>query len=128
MTQLYLEPARRAGCDNLPAVGELLKEAALLQRSPIDELLDAAVVDEESYLRELAHDLDLPWLANIPTDENTLPLREVCGPRIALKHRLLPVAIEGEGDERKLLLATFDPFNLIAHQAAVKELSIPFEW
>jgi hypothetical protein len=38
------------------------------------------------------------------------------------------VAIEGEGDERKLLLATFDPFNLIAHQAAVKELSIPFEW
>ena len=77
---------------------------------------------------ELAHDLDLPWLADIPSDENTTPLREACGPRIALRHRLLPVAIEGEGDERRLLLATFDPFNLIAHQAAAQELSIPFEW
>ena len=128
MSQLLLEPARRSGCENLPAVGELLKEAAQLQRSPIDDLLDAAVVDEENYLRELAHDLDLPWLANIPTDENTLPLREACGPRIALRHRLLPGAIEGEGAERKLLLATFDPFNLVAHQAAAQELTIPFEW
>ena len=128
MSQLLLEPARRSGCENLPAVGELLKEAAQLQLSPIDDLLDAAVVDEENYLRELAHDLDLPWLANIPTDENTVPLREVCGPRIALKHRLLPVAIEGEGAERRLLIATFDPFNLVAHQAAAQELSIPFEW
>ena len=112
----------------MPAVSELLKDAAQRQRSPIDDLLDAAIVDEESYLRELAHDLDLPWLASIPMEENTTPLREVCGPQIALRHRLLPVAIEGEGDERKLLLATFDPFNLIAHQAAAQELEIPFEW
>ncbi|MFD2255494.1 GspE/PulE family protein [Luteolibacter algae] len=128
MTQLLLEPARRSGCENLPAVSEVLKEAAQRQRSPIDDLLDAAVVDEEKYLHELATDLDLPWLASIPSDENTLPLREACGPRIALKHRLLPVAFEGEGDERKLILATFDPFNLVAHQAAAQELSIPFEW
>jgi len=74
MTQLLLEPARRSGCEDLPAVGELLKEAAQRQRSPIDDLLDAGVVDEENYLRELAHDLDLPWLASIPMDENTLPL------------------------------------------------------
>ncbi|MEK6232192.1 MAG: type II/IV secretion system protein, partial [Luteolibacter sp.] len=128
MTQLLLEPARRSGCEDMPAVSELLKDAAQRQRSPIDDLLDAAIVDEESYLRELAHDLDLPWLASIPMEENTTPLREVCGPQIALRHRLLPVAIEGEGDERKLLLATFDPFNLIAHQAAAQELEIPFEW
>lgn len=128
MSELLLEPARRSGCENLPAVSEVLKESAQRQRSPIDDLLDAAVVDEEAYLRELAGDMGLPWLESIPMAENTLPLREVCGPRVALKHRLLPVAIEGEGAERKLLLATFDPFNLVAHQAAAQELSIPFEW
>ena len=128
MTQLLLEPARRSGCDDLPAVQEVLKEASLRQRSAIDDLLDADVVDEERYLRELAQDLDIPWVETIPTDENTLPLREICGPRIALKHRLLPIALEGEGEDQTLLLATFDPFNLIAQQAAAQELSVPFEW
>jgi general secretion pathway protein E len=128
MSLLLLEPARKSGCDNLPAVSELIKDAALRQRSPIDDLLDAALVDEEPYLRELAKDLGIPWLENIPTEENTNPLREACGPRVALKHRLLPVAIEGEGDQRRLILATFDPFNLVAHQAAAQELDIPFDW
>ncbi len=128
MTQLLIEPARRSGCEDLPALGELLKEAVQRQRSPIDDLLDANIVNEEGYLRELAADLNLPWLAAIPAEENTMPLREACGPRIALKHRLLPVSIEGEGDDRKLLIATFDPFNLIAHQAAAQELEMPFEW
>ena len=128
MTQLLLEPARRSGCDDLPAVGELLKESAQRQRSPIDDLLNANLLDEEKYLKELASELGLPWLASIPMQENTLPLRAACGPRIALKHRILPVAIEEDEHGPRLLLATFDPFNLVAHQAAAQELSMPFEW
>jgi len=57
-----------------------------------------------------------------------LPLREACGPRLALRHRLLPVAITGEGDRKRLLLATFDPFNLVARQAAAQELALPIDW
>jgi len=128
MTQLLLEPARRAGCDDLKAVADVLDAAAQRQRSPIDDLLDAGVIDEEKYLRELAHDLGLPWLDSIPLAEAPLPLREACGPRIALRHRLLPVAIEGDGEEKRLLLATFDPFNLVARQAAAQELDLPVEW
>ncbi|HEY8931818.1 MAG TPA: GspE/PulE family protein, partial [Rariglobus sp.] len=128
MTQLLLEPARRSGCDDLKAVADVLDAAAQRQRSPIDDLLDAGVIDEEKYLRELAHDLGLPWLDSIPLAEAPLPLREACGPRIALRHRLLPVAIEGEGEEQRLLLATFDPFNLVARQAAAQELDLPVEW
>ncbi len=128
MTQLLLEPARRSGCDDLPALTEVLQGAAQRQRSPIDDVLDAGVVDEESYLRELAADLGLEWLAVIPVPENPLPLREACGPRIALRHRLLPVAIEGEGEHQRLKLATFDPFNLVARQAAAQELALPVEW
>ncbi|MBK1882350.1 type II/IV secretion system protein [Luteolibacter pohnpeiensis] len=128
MTQLLIEPARRTGCDDLTALSEVLKDAAQRQRSPIDDVLDSGVVDEESYLRELAGDLGMEWLAVIPAEEATLPLREACGPRIALKHRLLPVAIEGEGDFQKLKLATFDPFNLVARQAVAQEIELPIEW
>ena len=128
MTQLLIEPARRTGCEDIPALTEVLLAAAQRQRSPIDDVLDAGVVDEERYMRELAHDLGLEWLESIPMPEVPLPLREACGPRIALRHRLLPVAITGEGDHKRLKLATFDPFNLVARQAAAQELALPIEW
>ncbi len=128
MSQLLIEPARRSGCEDLPALAEVLKGAALRQRSAIDDVLDSEVVDEESYLRELANDLGIEWLDSIPVPEIPLPLRETCGPRIALRHRLLPVAIEGEGDHKRLKLATFDPFNLVARQAAAQELALPIDW
>ena len=128
MSQLLIEPARRTGCEDLPALTEVLKEAAQRQRSPIDDVLDAGLVDEEKYLGELANDLGIEWLDNIPLAEVPLPLREACGPRIALRHRLLPVSIEGEGLHRRLKLATFDPFNLVARQAVAQELDLPIDW
>jgi type II secretory ATPase GspE/PulE/Tfp pilus assembly ATPase PilB-like protein len=128
MTQLLLEPARRTGCDDIPALTEVLQSAAQRQRSPIDDVLDAGVVDEERYMRELASELGMEWLDLIPVPEVPLPLREACGPRIALRHRLLPVEISGEGDHKRLKLATFDPFNLVARQAAAQELTLPIDW
>ncbi len=128
MTQLLIDPARRTGCDDIPALTEVLQSAAQRQRSPIDDVLDAGVVDEELYMRELAHDLGIEWLDSIPMAEVPLPLREACGPRLALRHRLLPVEITGEGDQKRLKLATFDPFNLIARQAAAQELALPIDW
>ena len=118
MTQLLIEPARRAGCEDLAALDEVLRMAVQRQRSPIDDVLDAGVVDEERYMRELAHDLGMEWLDVIPAPEVPLPLREACGPRIALRHRLLPVEITETNGAKRLKLATFDPFNLVARQAA----------
>jgi len=128
MTQLLIEPARRTGCEDIPALTQVLQSAAQRQRSPIDDVLDADLVDEERYMRELALDLGMEWLVSIPLPEVPLPLREACGPRIALRHRLLPVAITGEGDKKRLKLATFDPFNLVARQAAAQELALPIDW
>ncbi|MFT3990101.1 MAG: GspE/PulE family protein [Luteolibacter sp.] len=128
MSALLIDPARRTGCDDLPALQAVLQEAVQRQRSPIDEVLDAGLVDEESYLRELARDLGMEWLETIPPIEHSLPLREACGPRIALKHRLLPIGLLGEGGTARLKLATFDPFNLVARQAAAQEISLPIEW
>lgn len=128
MTQLLLDPARRTGCDDLKAVSDILEGSAQRQRSPIDDLLDAGILDEELYMKELSKDLGLEWLDSIPMPESPLPLREACGPRIALRHRLLPVGFEGEGESMRLKLATFDPFNLVARQAAAQELPMPVDW
>lgn len=128
MTQLLIEPARRSGCEDLAALDEVLRAAAQRQRSPIDDVLDAGVVDEERYMRELANDLGMEWLDVIPAPEVPLPLREACGPRIALRHRLLPVEITEANGIKRLKLATFDPFNLVARQAAAQELALPIDW
>jgi general secretion pathway protein E len=128
MIRLLIEPAKRTGCEDLAALEEVLLSATQRQRSPIDDMLDTGSLDEEPYLRELASQLGLPWLEVIPAPETTLPLREACGPRIALRHRLLPVAITGEGAQRRLQLATFDPFNLVARQAAAQEIDVPIDW
>lgn len=128
MTELLIDPARRSGCQELEKLEELLETAALRQRSPIDELLDAGVVDEEPYMRELAAELGLEWLDSIPAPDAPLPLREACGPRVALRHRLLPVEITGDEENPCLRLATFDPFNLVARQAVAQEIEIPVEW
>jgi type II secretory ATPase GspE/PulE/Tfp pilus assembly ATPase PilB-like protein len=128
MTDLLIDPARRSGCQDLEKLGEVLEGAAARQRSPIDDVLDAGVVDEEPYMRELAAELDMEWLESIPVAEAPLPLREACGPRVALRHRLLPVAITGEEGAKHLKIATFDPFNLVARQAVAQEIEMPVEW
>ncbi|HEX5789808.1 MAG TPA: GspE/PulE family protein [Luteolibacter sp.] len=126
--RLLLDPAARTGCENLHTLQEVLEGAVQRQRSPIDDVLDSGVVDEERYLKELAHDLELEWLTSIPQPEQALSLREACGPQVALRHRLLPVAISGEEGAKRLKLATYDPFNLIARQAAAQAIGMPVDW
>ncbi len=131
MTEILIDPARRSGCQELEKLEEVLEGATQRQRSPIDDLLDAGVVDEEPYMRELAGELGMEWLESIPAVEAPMPLRNACGPQIALKHRLLPVEVIGDeeaGDTLRLKLATFDPFNLVARQAVAQEIHMPVEW
>ena len=128
MTELLLEPARKSGCQDLDKIGEVLDDARARQASPIDDLLDANLVDEEPYMRELAESIGMTWLDSIPAIEHPLPLREACGARVALKYRLLPIELTGEGDDQRLRLATFDPFNLVARQAVAQEVELPVEW
>lgn len=128
MREILIEPARRSGCEDLEQLEKVIEASSLRQRSPLDEILDANLVDEEKYLRELAGELSMEWLESIPVVENPVPLRDMCGPRLALRHRLLPVAIIETGDKKRLKLATFDPFHLVARQAAAQALDVPIEW
>ncbi|MDB4624067.1 hypothetical protein OAE47_01525, partial [Akkermansiaceae bacterium] len=120
MTELLIKPARETGCSDLPALEEAVQEASQRQHSPLDDILDTGLVDEEPYMRELASGLYLDWLPEIPDFESALPLRAACGPQIALKHRVLPIEIDG--DNTRLHMVTYDPLNLLARQAAAQAI------
>lgn len=132
MINLILEAAKEAGVDDLAAFESVLKDALARQRSPIEDLLDSNLMDEEKFLCALAKRTSFPWLNPLPPIKDITHLRAACGPRTALRHRLLPVSIEGEEEEggggKRLLLATYDPLNFIARQAALQSIDMPVKW
>jgi len=128
MTELLIKPARDTGCSDLPSLMEAVEEASQRQGSPLDDILDSGLVDEEPYMQQLSGDLGMEWLEEIPQVERPLPLRAACGPQVALKHRVLPVEIEGEGENARLHMVTYDPLNLMARQAAAQSIEMPLIW
>ena len=130
MTELLIAPARNTGCNDIDLLSEVIVAAAAGQRSPLDDILDAEMVDEEPYMRTLSNSLGIHWLEEIPSPSEPLPLRQICGPQVALRHRILPVEFEGseEHGTRRLVIATYDPFNLAARQAAVQAVEMPITW
>lgn len=128
MTELLIKPARDTGCNDLTALQEAVEEASQRQSSPLDDILDTGLVDEESYMQHLSGDLHMDWLSEIPQFDSPLPLRAACGPQIALKHRVLPIEIEGEGEHARLHMVTYDPLNLLARQAAAQAVDLPIIW
>ncbi|MGJ8676607.1 MAG: GspE/PulE family protein [Akkermansiaceae bacterium] len=128
MIDLLIEPARQSGCEDIDALAELVQEAADHQRSLIDDVLDSGSVDEEPYLTALAAQAGMEWVSLIPEFENIKAIREECGPKVALAHRVLPLAIEGEEGEQNIVLLTYDPLNLVARQAATQQIDLPIIW
>lgn len=128
MTELLLKPARETGCSDLSALKEAVDGAASRQHSPVDDILDSGLIDEEPYMELLSSDLQMDWLTEIPPFESPLPLRSACGPQIALKHRVLPIEIEGDGESARLHMVTYDPLNLLARQAAAQAIDLPIVW
>ena len=99
MTNLLIAPARQSGCQDLEAFANVVQAAAEQQRSPIDDILDSGVVEEELYLSALAQQSRMEWVTSIDEFEDIGALRAVCGPRVALAHRLLPMQLEGAESE-----------------------------
>ena len=128
MTNLLIAPARHSGCTDLETFTNVVQAAADQQRSPIDDILDSGVVDEEAYLTALAPQSGMDWVTSITEFEDIEALRKVCGPRVALAHRLLPMQLEDVEGQQRLVLLTYDPLNLLAKQAATQQISLPIVW
>jgi len=93
--------------------------------SVINSLLDTGTLDEEVFLSHLASRLGLGWVAMpVPDAADAPELKRLLPARVALKHRLLPLRLDGapEDEERKLVISTFDPLDLIARQSVAREV------
>ena len=128
MTDLLIAPARESGCEDLDSLSEVVEAAAGQQRSPVDDILDSGTVDEEPYLRALSANIGMEWVETIADFENIESLRDACGPRVALAHRLLPTEIQEEAGGKSLILLTYDPLNLVARQSATQQIQLPIIW
>ncbi len=129
MTEILLSPARDVGCRDIDALNQLVESASMQQKSPIDDVLDSGLLLEEPYMKALAETLGMNWMSELPDFEHVTRLRELCSPQVALRHRVLPYAFIGEpGAEEAICLATYDPFNLAARQAATQQIDLPIRW
>lgn len=146
MKDLFLDCARNAACESEEKLAEVLDQSVFQQRSLVDDVLDTHLVDEEKFLENLSKKLSIGWKEELERDDvKPRQLREMCSAQVALRHRLLPIyfddpnrdeddefagedgASKGEGTGR-LDIATYDPFNLTARQAASQHIKVPIQW
>jgi len=159
MKALFFEAAKAAGLENEELGHKLIETAARQGRSVIDDLVDSKQVNEEDFLRHVAGTLGLPYEHDLKP-RHSRKLREVCGAQLALRHRVLPLALgaielpseivdedapasalpevetppegtetgEGDAPPDRIVLITYDPFNLLAKQAASQAIDLPIEW
>jgi len=97
MKEIFLKIAERNGEPDITGIEKAITEAAMGQRSIIEELLNREMFNEEEFLEGLAEELDINWEKDLKTI-NKRKLREVCSAQLALKHRLLPLSF-GDGSE-----------------------------
>lgn len=154
MKDLFLDCARRASCESEEKLTEVLDQSVFQQRSLVDDVLDTRLLDEEQFLENLSDKLSIPWEGDLERDDvKPRQLRELCSAQVALRHRLLPVffddpeaagdngdgfgeeaeSVNGDGPQRgtgsgMLEIATYDPFNLTARQAASQHIKVPIQW
>jgi len=119
LTRVSLE----SGCSDPPRCENVLAEAASKRTSLVDAVLDAGLVDEETFGRHLAATAGLEFMDEPEVDLST-SLHQRFPPKLALRHRLLP----GRIDENGICLMTYDPFDLDARQAVGREWEKPVTW
>lgn len=133
---------RQCGLAQHEAVRAAIDEACYNQTSFVDAVLDCEGVNERVFLQGLAKTLGLPWWepdADKPVDRT---LRRHLPAEIALRNRLLPIAIDTKPSENAhqaidqasateptaLHIACCDPLNLVARQQLASSVSLPVIW
>ena len=133
MMPLIQQILAEAGCADSTAVQQAVEEACYNQASFVESVLDCEGVREKDFLMALARTLSLPWWEGNADQPSEMGLRRHLPAEIALRHRLLPIAMEErglgeEGSHAALHIATFDPLNLVTHQRVASALNCPVIW
>jgi general secretion pathway protein E len=146
MTQLIEQLLREAGCADHPTVRQALEDACHNQTSFVDAVLDCEGVREREFMMALAKALSLPWWEGGGEKPVEPALRRHLPAEIALRHRLLPIALDekkatGQNGEQAPLemstadaskpalhIATCDPLNLVTRQRVAASIENPVIW
>ncbi len=119
--RLVHEAAANAFCSDIEALHQVCDESAKLGRVPLDAILDADLVEESAFLRDISRQLELPWHDTPPESRDHL-----LSSRAAVRNNLLGVT--GAGAENALpTVFCYNPFDLVAAQTAAQELPGGFE-
>lgn len=156
MNEILINAAAQSEAEEMEPIQQIITDAAKGQRSVIEDLVDSKLVNEEMFMEALAGQMKMPWEADLKP-RNSRRLKEICSAQIALRHRLLPLWFgendpglpAEEGDDApdasaevspaepaapvptgklRLVLVTYDPFNLQARQAVSQGISYPIQW
>lgn len=122
LQEILVQAATEAGAPSLEAT-QVVDDALQQQRSAIQAILEAELVEERPFLQKVAKACELPWWPTQPTVA-TADILKRFPLRLALQYQLLVVG-EKEGS---LQMLTFDPFDLLAKQRLAQSLDQPVEW
>ena len=148
---LILKAASHCAGADLDKVGTIEREASLAGLGVVDDVLDRASLDEGVFLSGLAGEMGWDWLpALAPDSDSSSELKQACPARLALRHRLLPLSFEqpvaaatkpskgkksaktpeipDEEESAVLVLACYDPFDLLARQAVARSVQRRIRW
>ncbi len=133
-----------SGVADNPAVAQAIEEACYNQTSFIDAVLDCEGVSERDFLMCVSQTMDLPWWEGGGEKPVEPALRRHLPAEIALRHRLLPIAIDekkqpikdgeqaplenAEDEKPALHIATCDPLNLVVRQRVASSIEHPVVW
>ncbi|GAA5496869.1 type II secretion system protein E [Rubritalea halochordaticola] len=119
-----IEAVMAAGGTDEAQVSEVVLDAKKKGLSLIDAVLDAGVVGEEEFLREVSARLALPWHEGDLLGENVKELKAACGPALAIRHRVVPLELNKD----QITLACYDPLALEARQILSRRLPYSIKW
>ena len=104
-------------------VEKVLSDASHQQNSLIGALLESQLVDEEVFLRQISERFGYDWADLLPIEIPDL-VRDLVPPRIALRFHFVPI----RQNAAEIVLATYDPFQMMGVQAVTSYLNRPVRW
>jgi len=111
---------------------EALREQFVNGGSLVDWLLDNLEVSDSEFGERLASRLGLAWSGDPEVDHaNADVLKALCPPPVAIKHRVLPLAVEFADEDdrpRSLELAHYDPLSTLDRQLVRRAVTCPIRW
>ncbi|MEI6535117.1 MAG: ATPase, T2SS/T4P/T4SS family, partial [Verrucomicrobiaceae bacterium] len=132
-----LEAATQSGAMERGVLESMMRDAVFGGRPVVDALLETPQVDELVFLGGLAKKLNWNWLPVLqPDPDNAVELKLACPARLALRHRIMPIAFEetadagvaGPKEARTVVIACYDPFDLFARQAVARSVPYVVRW